>query len=83
MNAMEMTQEQRDEVPCFVATCSGCGRVVGAAADTPERKKETASAVSSWIRSGLDIAKMLPPEVRSAAWGHAKECPKAGRKRNA
>lgn len=69
------TEEQRAQKPCFVGYAA-CGHMVACSVDEPERKKDNAKLVASWVRDGLTIGTRTVAEVRTAEWCGCKRAQK-------
>ncbi len=58
-----MTPEERDKTPCYIAVKS-CGCVVAAIVDDGTRPKDTAKAISDWVRRGAVVERKTVEWVR-------------------
>lgn len=72
-----MRDDERAKAPAYAGNCPKCSKMVAAAVDIPEHKKDTAKEVASWIRDGLLVSRMTVAEVRASDWGC--ECKKTER----
>lgn len=57
--------DEIDETPSYIARCEcGCGAIVMATVDTPERANEVAQEVAECIRAGCAVQRVTVSQVR-------------------
>lgn len=65
--ATSMKDEDR---VCLVSYCKcGCGRIIAAAADDPDRPDMNDDFVLEQVKSGFEIRRLGVIETRAAGWG--------------
>ena len=74
----EETESDRAACPTLIALCKQCGSIIACAVVSPERARENAKHVASWVRHGLTVKTISVSEVRTGSWCN---CPRKSRKR--
>lgn len=59
---------------CLVSPCKcGCGAVIAAAVENPERPNENDDWILGQVKAGYEIRRMGVVETRAAKWGCSNE----------